>query len=496
LTELGSDLYATAAPNIFGDLFGSRAQQVIIPRPALSVLVTRPQVFSLTTSQALQAPFIYPNFPGSNVPQIFTFSSPYQSSGTAILSPGGQLIQSPVFTTSSAIVPNTGTGPNGATTTVALVPDASTRSQLLQAGRAQALGGEVFRLGTSSATAQYPGNNYLTADQILVNGLYSHVMSIYQPPQILEITSPAAGGVVGQTKISDGNNPLPRDRIIFDYDYFNHTQLYPGGVDVSRISAGFEKTFFDQRGSIEVRVPFASTLSSDITTNGYTDTSRIELGDVDVTLKALLYRSNVFNLAAGLGVALPTADDTQLRMANGTQLVHINNDEVTLTPFFAFLYTPNERLFFQNWYEFGIAANGNGVQANPNLTGLQDIGRLTDQSLLQIDAQLGYWLYRSQRESNTLRGLAPFVELHYNSTMGASNVVSAGAFQVGLANSHYDELNISTGVTAQLRDNAFITFGAAFPLKGNSDRSFDYQLGIRASFYFGGGGISRGAPSF
>jgi hypothetical protein len=38
---------------------------------------------------------------------------------------------------------------------------------------------------------------------------------------------------------------------------------------------------------------------------------------------------------------------------------------------------------------------------------------------------------------------------------------------------------------AQIGENFTLALGAAFPLKWGTDRSFDYQLGIRANWFFG-----------
>ena len=248
---------------------------------------------------------------------------------------------------------------------------------------------------------------------------------------------------------------------------------------------GFEKTFFDQRASIEVRVPFASTASSDLVADGTNGGGHAEFGDVNITLKALLYGGPVLSVAAGLGIATPTADDLRVSLADGTPLARINNDAVILTPYFAFLLTPTDRLFFQNWYEFSFDANGNDVLANPDFTGLRGVGRLNDQALFQLDAQLGYWLYRSATPSGWLRGLAPFLELHYNSTMGRGDAVTAGALTIGDRGSHLDELNLATGFSAQLGDDFLLSVGAVAPLKGHEDRTFDWQVGIHGSWFFG-----------
>jgi hypothetical protein len=325
------------------------------------------------------------------------------------------------------------------------------------------------------------------------------------PPQpsprtvTFEVPSPAGGGVVGRTKVSEDNNPLPRDRVIFEYDYFNRVPLTSNKFDVHRFSPGFEKTFFDQRASVEVRVPFASTLDTDLVA-GTTGTSRAgEFGDVHVTLKGLVYSSPAFNFAAGLGIAIPTADDTRVFLPGGTELLRIKNESVILTPYFAYLVTPDDRLFFQNWFQIGFDASDNPVSVNPDLAGLREVGNLTDQTILQIDAQVGYWLYRSQDNSRWLTALAPFFEVHYNTALDNADTIRAGALTITGVRNRFDELNLSAGVVAQLGNNCLLSFGAAFPVKGQSDRSFDYQLGIRASIFFGQTARERSlatAPSF
>src|SRR5262249_12667373 len=291
-------------------------------------------------------------------------------------------------------------------------------------------------------------------------------------------------GVVGLTKISDDNNPLPRDRVFFDYDYFNRVPLTSSGFNVHRFSPGFEKTFFDMRASIEVRFPFASTLNPDLTVGG--DTSRdTEFGDLHITLKGLLYSSAVFNFAAGLGIDVPTADDTRVFLSDGTELVRIRNEAVILTPYFAYLWTPNDQLFFQNWFQFGFDANGNTVAVNSDFTSLRNVGRLNNQSFMQIDAQIGYWAYRSPDNSRWLTAVAPFLELHYNTSLEDADTIRTDGFAIQNLDCHFDELNMSVGVITQFGDNFTLALGAAFPLRDRPDRSFDYQLGLRANWFFG-----------
>jgi hypothetical protein len=302
---------------------------------------------------------------------------------------------------------------------------------------------------------------------------------------LVRIVNPSGGGVVGRTKISDDNNPLPRDRVISDYDYFNSVPL-SRSHDVHRFSPGFEKTFLDGLASIEVRIPFAATLSNDLSGGSLSDENVARFGDVHVTLKGLAYCSEKVSISGGLGIGLPTAIGARASVG-GAPLLHISDDAVILTPFIAALLTPSDRCFAQVWYQVGFDANGNRVEANLDGSGLRAVGRINDQTLSQLDAQVGYWVYRCEDGTGCLRGVAPFLELHWNAALSHSDVIQSGSFLLGDQGSNFSELNVCAGVTSQLWDHFLLTLGAVFPLRSQSNRSFDYQLGIHGSVYFGRG---------
>jgi hypothetical protein len=304
------------------------------------------------------------------------------------------------------------------------------------------------------------------------------------PGRIVTLDVPLAGGVVERSKISEDNNPLPRDRVFFNYDYFNHVPL-SGDVNVHNFVLGFEKTFFNQMASIELRVPFASTLNPDIMEGNPSNSRDGEIGDLLLTLKGLLYSTPVLNIAAGIGISIPTGPDTKVSLQDGTPVGRIRNDSVIVTPYIAYLWTPNDRLFFQNWFQIGFDSNRDAVEANPALFGISDVGRTANQTILAIDAQLGYWLYKSGDSDRWIKALAPFLELHYNTALDDANSAQIGSFSLQSVNNRFDELNISTGLIAQIGDNCTLALGAVFPLKGTGDRSFDYQLGLRANIFFG-----------
>lgn len=314
-----------------------------------------------------------------------------------------------------------------------------------------------------------------------ISGTQGEAFYTYNIVTAVNAPSPANGGVVGRTKLSDDNSPMPRDRFIFQYDFFKNASLTANGVDVNRFSPGVEKTFFDGWTSFEFRVPFASTLDSTVVQGA--ESTNIEFGNINLTSKALLYRSNEVNISTGLGVALPTADDLVVRLANGTDLVRIQNESVILTPFIAAMFTPNDRFFAQTWMAFSFDSSGSPVAVNTFLTGLQAAGSLDAQTLMTTDIQLGYWLV--QNGTGLLQAAAPFIELHYNHAISQADRVTPGGFVVGDLGGNFDELNLSLGVTTLIGDNLNLATGLVVPLRDGDDKTFDYQLGVRANYFYG-----------
>jgi len=302
------------------------------------------------------------------------------------------------------------------------------------------------------------------------------------------IPSPSGGGVVGRVKTSEDNSPLPRDRVFMTYDYFDNVTAL--NTDVRRYTPGFEKTFFDRNASIEFRFPFASTLNSTFDVDGATNASNTQFGNMDITLKGLLYGSDSLYVASGLSITVPTAEDVRVTIG-GTDLIRIKNQAVILTPYIAALAIPSDRVFAQTWLQVGFDTNGNDLSANFLGTGLQSAGRLNEQTLLQVDTQVGFWLYRSSDSSAWVRSIAPFVELHYNATLGSPDNMRVGGFFIGDPRGGYSELNLTSGFISRIRDNFTMSFGVVAPLRNSDNRSFDYQIGLRANYFFGPTARSR-----
>ena len=286
------------------------------------------------------------------------------------------------------------------------------------------------------------------------------------------------GGSVGSSKIAENASPLPRDRVYLNYSYFDGVPLLPNGVNVNRFTPGVEKTFFNGMSSIEVRAPFASTLSNTLFVNDHNDISSAEFGNLTIFLKQLLYRSDTLAVSGGLGMALPTASDIAVFDMQGLPpLTRIQNQSVHLLPFLGSLYTPTDQLFVQQFLQFDFDANGNAVSLDVG-NGLQPFGRLNEMSFLYYSIGGGYWLYNNPNSDRLFTRIAPIVELHYNKSLTRADAL--------LPPSSLDLLNGVVGLTAMMGENKALTVAYTTPLSAGDNRQFNGELRLMFNWYFGG----------
>ncbi len=307
----------------------------------------------------------------------------------------------------------------------------------------------------------------------------------------------APGANVGRMKLAENTSPLPRDRVFINYSYFDNTPLFPGGVNVNRVTPGFEKTFFDRNMSFELRAPFAQTLGNTIGQNGFGGTGLVssneaEWGNLTMYLKALLWSSDQFALSAGLGVAVPTADDFLLKDTNtGATMLRVKNQSTRLLPFVGGVYTPSDRFFAQGMLQFDVDVSGNPVQIQD--PGSQDsslfsLGRAHDATWLFADISAGYWVFRDSESDRWITGIAPIGELHFNTTLSRADgaIGTAGTSTIAIPNGPSVQfVNTTVGVNFLLRDQASVVLGYSTPL-GGSDQQFDGELRVVFNWYFGG----------
>lgn len=391
--------------------------------------------------------------------------------------------------------------------------------------------------------------------------------------------------------VADDNSPLPRDRVGFRYNFFDNAQQVTGfgnastlvnGVptatarvrdyDVHQYTFNIEKTFLDRLASVELRVPFTTGLSSRLdlsagnivgpadaagnfpvvaTPQNSLGREGTQFGNMSVILKGLLHQTSTLAVSGGLGIGIPTGDDTTVRItdysgfvdrsdANIQRLrqIRINNEIWSLSPFLAVLYTPNDRVFTQGFVQFDFPLNTSsinysettprgtlnsiaafesfgGVRRFPTLeTPFTARANIREQALMQLDWGTGFWLFRDP-ERTWITGIAPTLELHYTTTLQRSSIVtlpadtltqidpnnSSNSIQeqpprVGSLRNRVDILDMTVGSTFLLSDRATLATGLSFPLKRASDRTYDWEFQVQLNYFFGGGLGRRSSPNY
>ncbi|MCA8997637.1 MAG: hypothetical protein KDA80_11645 [Planctomycetaceae bacterium] len=327
---------------------------------------------------------------------------------------------------------------------------------------------------------------------------------------VYEVKLPV-GALAGQIKLTENSSPLPQDRIIFNYSYFDQVAIRDGGVAVNRYVPGVEKTFWNGAMSFELKAPFATTMDSDIQLGavpgggfGALNTQATEFGNVQTTLKALLYQNCNFSVAAGLGISIPTADDTTVRLPGGVDALKFANNATHFLPYVGTVFTPTPRFFAQAVMQLDLAGDDNNVYANLNPNdidntlgagatridaGLQRVGTLDPPSFLYTDLNFGYWAYRNNCCNAALTGVAGIFEIHYNAQLEDYDSIDAplpgtgGQRLVIAAPTRQQNVNLILGSVIELRKDTTISMGYSLPVA--TDQQFDGEFRLNFNHYFG-----------
>jgi hypothetical protein len=400
----------------------------------------------------------------------------------------------------------------------------------------------------------------------------------------INVASPGSTSIVNPA-VADDESPIPRDRVSFRFNYYNDAQQVTGfgppvfvgpvgtsfarvrNFDAEEYSFYFEKTCLDGLASVELRVPFSTGLSNDLhlsagnvagpvgaggafpvaaTPDQSLGTEGTQFGNLTLLFKGLAYTNQTFSLTAGLALGIPTGDDTSVNITDfaGSTVqglatvervrdVRIANDTWSLSPFLAYLYTPNDRFFSQGFLQFDFPLNDSTVtymetlplgtvHALPgSLTRFPTLlppftarDHVSEQTLMQVDWGAGYWLLRDPSR-RWITGIAPTLELHYTTTLENADLVDLPSDPllridpnnprrltqeqgpvVGNQRNRVDILDMTTAVTFLLADRATVAAGVAFPLKGHDDRTFDWEFQLQLNYYFGGVGRRYAPPTY
>lgn len=299
----------------------------------------------------------------------------------------------------------------------------------------------------------------------------------------INVPNPGGAGVVGRQKQVENSSPIPRSRVFFNYSYYNNVQFTPYSVGVNRYVFGAEKAIGNDIASLEFRLPFASTLDADIVADSMTAGRDTEFGNIPIFAKLRLWQGESYVIGGGLGVSIPTADDVSVRLANGQNLVNVNNQSVHLLPFVGGVYAPNENFYSQCMLQIDVDANGNPVDVTDFNGGRIQGGRLHDSTWMFLSFNAGYWVYRGD-ETQRISGVSPVVELHYNKTLNVSDNVSVGGFRIGDNSTNFEMINLVAGLNVEMFRTSYLNVAYVCPLTQGNDRAFDGELRVTFNRYF------------
>jgi hypothetical protein len=255
---------------------------------------------------------------------------------------------------------------------------------------------------------------------------------------------------------------------------------------IDRYTIGYEKTFFNQMTSLEVRMPFTGSFNATLpglsVNNG-------NYGNLAVIMKGLLWRGENLGIGAGMGIDTPTGSSTVSRL--GPTNLRIENNALHLLPYLGFLYAPGDPqwgwgngLFVSGFLQFDAATNGNHVQfVDPGTSNKTTIGKYNEQNLMFIDLSVGYWLYRNPY-AYRITGLAVVNEIHYTTSVQSPDLVAGTTGGTGATvtnpSGHIDVTNYTIGVQTLLFDASSLRVAGVFPVGSRQDsRFFDSEVQVQ-----------------
>lgn len=304
---------------------------------------------------------------------------------------------------------------------------------------------------------------------------------------------------VGFTKLVENSSPIPRDRVYFNYSYFHNANISAQRADVNRFTPGFEKTFFDNWTSIEIRTPFAGTLSNvqevvgGGACGGVSEYRDIEFGNMSVIFKSFLWQQDTWGISGGMQVLLPTAQSTRVQgtdqVGQPVQLVYVENQSVHTMPFIGAVWAPSERAFSQFMLQMDIDSNGSPAYVNsylqPGIQGTQltSAGRIVMPTFMYLGFSTGYWLYQSRGPG--LTGFSPVMELHVNQGMYAFQPIKSGGYTLGDDRGTISVINGLVGCNFEWNRRSTVTLAYVTPFGGGVDRFFDGELRAFVNWRFG-----------
>lgn len=305
-------------------------------------------------------------------------------------------------------------------------------------------------------------------------------------PINIETNLPLAGGS-GNVRIGENNRALTDDRVYFLYNHYHNALRSTGSIfpppftnstsSVDRYTLGFERSFADGLWSAEFRLPFVGNNQFNSSLAG-ASVQGGNVGNLAVILKRMLYETDDFAVAGGVGINLPVGSDVTGSVLGAPFVV--KNESLHLLPFLGFLWTPTDRTFCGGFAQLDLVANGNSVQFG-------GVGKYTPQNLALFDLSAGHWLYRNG-DAPLVTGLAGLIEFHYATTIQQPDDVQLFSMdpsrgfplEMRLFNAagNLSVVNATFGLHTELSNDASLRVAGVVPLTNFPDRGFDAEVWV------------------
>ena len=298
------------------------------------------------------------------------------------------------------------------------------------------------------------------------------------------ITTPTVGA--GAFSIADNGSPIPTDRIFVTYQRFYNgltTSLLNGAVleetefDFDFYTAGLEKTFFNQRMSIDVRVPFVDTeLPEDFLING--TAVRVENGivtNVNSTLKGVLWENDFLLFSAGVGMRfVPGANSTTVTV--NQDVITYEQSGVDFAPFLGMAGAFYWDTFMQGIVQYNMPTDDD--QLTTTSAGVNFNSAIRRQQSLSASISAGKWLVN--RPGNFFSGLSLISEANYSMAVGNDQAITlapgAGITTTQIFLPRYDTLSLSGGMSLELWSRLSARAAASVPVLPGANRFYDTEV--------------------
>lgn len=319
----------------------------------------------------------------------------------------------------------------------------------------------VIRSGRTESVA--PLNQPLAAGETL-DAFYAFDYVVNVP-----IPSPSADGLVGRSSVGANTSAVPTNRLYFDYSLVKNGVPFNRSENFDRYTIGIEKTIGEGEFSVEVRLPFAASMDHQLVLENGRGAAQTETGNALVILKHELGSNEHMLISGGLGLSLPTGSDVEANSAAGKRLVRLVNESLHMKPFLAMALVPDDHFFMQSFIEYDLPAGRNEAEVNLDGMGLQQVGRIRDASHLLWDVSAGYW--SDTDDESMIRRWAPVMEFHFDKGFSDGSVVRGNSYRLFDISQDREVANILAGVTLDLHDGKYFSFGYGTGVGGNSSSS-------------------------